>query len=112
MKEYIATRFNNFILDSVNETEDSYEFFIINTTYTATCTCCGVESKYIHQEFEKSLYDLSYNDKSVKVTFKQRRFKCNSIRPTVHILDATKIPVNKYNRNYENASTITITEEA
>ena len=53
MKEYIATRFNNFILDKVSETKDSYEFFLSNTIYTATCTNCGVESKYIHQEFKR-----------------------------------------------------------
>lgn len=51
MKEYIATRFNNFILDKVIETKDSYEFFISNIISSATCTRCGVESTFIHQQF-------------------------------------------------------------
>jgi hypothetical protein len=78
MNEYIATRFNDFTIDKVIETKDAYEFFLSNPLYTATCTSCGVESANVHQEFERTIYDLSYNNKTVKVTFKQRRFKCKN----------------------------------
>lgn len=78
MNEYIASRFNDFTIDKVIESKDAYEFYISNPNFTATCTSCGVESKFIHQEFERTIYDLSYQGKAVKIVFKQRRFKCKN----------------------------------
>jgi histone H3/H4 len=78
MQEYIASRFNNFMLDRVNETADTYEFILTNSVSTATCTNCGVESVYVHQEFQRTIADLSYHGKAVKITYIQRRFKCKN----------------------------------
>ena len=102
MKKYIATRFNNFILERVEETKDSYNFFLSCLTYTATCSNCGVESIYVHQEFSRTIYDLSYNNKSVKVTYNQRKFKCKNsyckqgIFSEVHTFVDGKRPYSNY----------------
>lgn len=78
MEEYIATRFSGFSLISYEELESTIVFTISNDHYTATCPCCGVESKYIHQEFKKEIFDSSYNGKKVVVKFIQRRYKCKN----------------------------------
>lgn len=78
MEEYIATRFSGFSLISYEELDDTIIFTMSNDHYTATCPCCGVESKYIHQEFKKEIYDSSYNGKQVVVKFIQRRYKCKN----------------------------------
>lgn len=78
MREYIATRFNGFQLDKVDENETQIIFNISNTVHTAICTNCGLESKYIHQDFLREVYDMDYNEKTVIIRFIQRRFKCKN----------------------------------
>lgn len=78
MYSYIASRFNNFNLDKIEEANDHITFHMSNTLFTATCTKCGTESNNIHQEFIKTIFDLSYQNKMTKLVFNQRKFKCKN----------------------------------
>ena len=79
MDSYIANRFNNFSLNKVKETNNQIIFYLSNTTFTASCTKCGTESINVHQEFIKTISDLSYLGKTTQITFNQRKFKCKNI---------------------------------
>lgn len=88
MYSYIASRFRNFNLDKVEVIDDNIIFHISSIVYTATCTKCGTESNNIHQEFIKTIFDLSYQGKSVQVVFNQRKFKCkNPYCPQNHFME-------------------------
>ncbi len=78
MNSYIANRFNNFCLNKVKETNNQIMFYLTNTTFTASCTKCGTESINVHQEFIKTIPDLSYLGKNTQITFNQRKFKCKN----------------------------------
>jgi len=54
-------------------------------------------------------YLLNTDEDRIQKSFKEFNYNIlnnNNIRPTIHIIDATKVIVNMYNGNYENASTI------
>ncbi|MDD3999900.1 MAG: transposase [Bacilli bacterium] len=78
MYSYIASRFNNFNLDKVEETKDQITFYMSSNVFTATCTKCGTESTNIHQEFTKIIFDVSYQGKKVHLVINQRKFKCKN----------------------------------
>ncbi|MGI6758330.1 MAG: transposase [Bacilli bacterium] len=55
-------------------------------------------------------YILNTKEEKLQVGFRifnHEILKSNNIKPTIHILDATKITVNMFNGNYENTSCIT-----
>jgi transposase len=43
---------------------------------TASCPCCGILSRSVHSEYQRSLSDLPSSGRAVQIRVKARRFRC------------------------------------
>lgn len=102
LKRLVATSSMPFSFTNISAIQKiGYNF--LKTRVDGTYFSSGAFRDYLLATKQDRLQQC-FNDYSYNI------LESNNIRPTVHILDATKVKVNMYNSNYEEATSITDTD--